>query len=123
MNNGKTEQKPQIPAAAPVYQTAAQQPVAQQYQHNPQYQFQPSTNPTVYWGTNSQIVTCSNCKATGPTVVSRESGAGTWALCMGVTLFTLCCGPCVFLIDSAKDTVHLCGSCGSIVGVKKLVNI
>jgi predicted RNA-binding Zn-ribbon protein involved in translation (DUF1610 family) len=97
------------------------QPVPQQYGTQYNLQYQPQMNP-YYIGHSSQILTCRQCGATGPSFVVHESGFGTWLLCLGATCLTGICGPLVFLFDSTHDSIHYCTSCGSVVGVKKLIN-
>ncbi|XP_076358770.1 lipopolysaccharide-induced tumor necrosis factor-alpha factor homolog [Tachypleus tridentatus] len=65
--------------------------------------------------------TCPNCRNTIVTTVQRESGVCTW---IAVVVVLLVCCPCFFIplvIDTCKDSRHMCPSCNATVGISKKI--
>jgi hypothetical protein len=111
---------PQDPTKQPIAMVPNPMPAAAAYPPNPPMMAPPMGG---YFGVNSQMANCPFCRNTGPTLVSREAGTGTWLLCCGICCVTGCCGPVVFLVDSAQDSIHNCSTCGRTIGVKRVMNI
>jgi hypothetical protein len=66
------------------------------------------------------IIRCYNCGYDGLTRVAISDGCGVWATCIICCVLGCCiCAPCVFCIDSLKDVHHYCGSCQTLVAMKK----
>lgn len=116
--NGET---PYVPSA---------QPVGQNYSINFQPMPQPIPQPILYpqyvvrplFGKYPQPITCPNCHASALSNVKLETGLATY-LATGVgCLFCACLGLIACCIDDLKDAEHYCSNCGTLVGVRKVVN-
>lgn len=63
--------------------------------------------------------TCPNCGAAIVTATSYVTGTLTWLACLGLCVIGCDAGCCLipFCVDSMKDVIHTCPSCGTQVGV------
>ncbi|EAS01697.2 LITAF-like zinc ribbon domain protein (macronuclear) [Tetrahymena thermophila SB210] len=58
---------------------------------------------------------CTNCQQNITTVITNQSGTGTYQCCFLLLFFTGCfCIP--FCIDNCKDKIHSCPKCESQLG-------
>ncbi|XP_068687660.1 LITAF domain-containing protein-like [Montipora capricornis] len=64
-------------------------------------------------------MTCPNCRATIVTSTDYVTGTLTWLACLGLCVVGCDAGCCLipFCVDSMKDVIHTCPSCGTQVGV------
>merc|ERR1711953_660687 len=76
-----------------------------------------------YYGLVPVNAKCPSCQYKGITTITKQTGTGNWIGCGGCCLFGcwLGCQAIPFCIDSLKDTVHHCSSCGLILGIKTAV--
>ena len=59
--------------------------------------------------------TCPHCRYTGRTRIEYVSGTFTWLMgCFLCFVSGCCCIP--FMIESAKDVIHSCPRCNSVLG-------
>eukprot|EP00800_Vazella_pourtalesii_P002431 TRINITY_DN12280_c0_g1_i2.p1 TRINITY_DN12280_c0_g1~~TRINITY_DN12280_c0_g1_i2.p1 ORF type:complete len:151 (+),score=22.56 TRINITY_DN12280_c0_g1_i2:65-517(+) len=81
------------------------------------------------WGDSPTIMICTNCKTQQTSVTVKKAGIMSWIV-VGITAYIMCavmawpCIPCAFfalMIDSLKDTKHICPHCNYENGVKKMV--
>lgn len=63
--------------------------------------------------------TCPACHASVVTATSYVTGTLTWLACLGLCVIGCDAGCCLipFCVDSMKDVVHSCPSCGNQIGV------
>ncbi|XP_043945008.1 lipopolysaccharide-induced tumor necrosis factor-alpha factor homolog isoform X2 [Protopterus annectens] len=65
--------------------------------------------------------TCPSCRQQILTKVTYKTGALTWLSCCGIMLAGCFCGCCLipFFVDSLKNTLHHCPTCGCLIGICK----
>jgi len=68
-------------------------------------------------------VLCPNCETRGLTKTEQQTSVAQYAICLLLYTFGCELGCCLipFCCNQCKDTVHKCGSCGAILGVKRMI--
>lgn len=71
---------------------------------------------TFAFGPDPMQVTCGNCHMTVTTTTTWQNGG---CACLAVFIVCILCWPCFWLplvMNSCKDVIHTCPSCGSMLG-------
>lgn len=74
-----------------------------------------STGSVPIYRSNQQIF-CRNCHCLVMTNIDFQPGAGTFLMCLMLSLCIGLFGFIAFCIDDCKDCTHYCGRCGSYLG-------
>jgi len=87
------------------------------------YGMQPAMGPVgmpIHLNHDPTSVTCPSCRWTVVSNVQYETGTCTWIWVL--LLFCIGCWPCYFIplvTNFAKDAVHTCSKCGTMLGRKQ----
>lgn len=68
-------------------------------------------------------VYCPACEKRGLTTTETQTSIAQYVCCLVMYTFGCECGCCLvpFCLGTCKDTVHKCGSCGVILGVRRIL--
>ncbi|XP_058805857.1 lipopolysaccharide-induced tumor necrosis factor-alpha factor homolog [Phymastichus coffea] len=69
-------------------------------------------------GPDPTTMTCPHCHATITTIVENHPSMKTHLFCILIcALGCICCGPCVYCVDSCLAKKHTCPNCHQFIGM------